>query len=122
MKLDSKTVTRKHTNYASGIQALQLEASSVSDELHVPDQQASRTSELQTEHSRAVQTEGKIKKQYQKDVPQYCSLCLNTCMLKSLGCCLKQESSTAGLDLIVWPFFTLLKYILFLYFIFLFYF
>lgn len=62
MKLDSKTVTRKHASYASGIQALQLEASSVGDELHVLDQQASRTSELQTERSRAIQTEGKIKK------------------------------------------------------------
>lgn len=54
MKLGSKTVTRKHTNYASGIQALQLEAGSVSDELHVLDQLVSRTSELQTEHSRAM--------------------------------------------------------------------
>lgn len=55
MKLGSKTVTRKHTNYASGIQALQLEAGSASDELDVLDQLASRTSVLQTENfSRAI--------------------------------------------------------------------
>lgn len=55
MKLGSKTVTRKHTNYASGIQALQLEAGSHSDELDVLDQLASRTSGLPAENfSRAV--------------------------------------------------------------------
>lgn len=49
MKLGSRTVARKHTNYASGIQALQLEAYNVSDELDVLDQLPSRSSELQTE-------------------------------------------------------------------------
>lgn len=49
MKLGSRTVARKHTNYASDIQALQLEAKNVSDELDVLDQLPSRSSELQTE-------------------------------------------------------------------------
>lgn len=55
MKLGSKTVTRKQTNYASGIQALQPEAGSASDELDVLDQLASRTCGLQAENfSRAT--------------------------------------------------------------------
>jgi len=49
MKPGNKTLTRKHTNYASGIQALQLEAGSASEELDVLDQLASRTSGLQRE-------------------------------------------------------------------------
>jgi len=49
MKLGSRTVARKHTNYASDIQALQLEAKNVRDELDVLDQLPSRSSELQTE-------------------------------------------------------------------------
>lgn len=58
MKLGSKTVTRKQTNYASGIQALQPEAGSASDELDVLDQLASRTSGPQAENfSRATQIE-----------------------------------------------------------------
>lgn len=51
MKLDSETVTRKHPNYVSGSQAVQLEAGNASDELDVLDQLTSRTSGLQAENS-----------------------------------------------------------------------
>lgn len=55
MKLGIKTVTRKHTNYGSGIQALQPQAGSANDELDVLGQLASRTSGLHAENfSRAV--------------------------------------------------------------------
>lgn len=50
MKLGSKTVTRKHTNYLSGIQAILPEAGSARDELDVLDQLASRTSGIQAEN------------------------------------------------------------------------
>lgn len=51
MNLGSETVTRKHTNYVSGSQAVQLEAGNTSDELDVLDQLASRTSGLQAGNS-----------------------------------------------------------------------
>lgn len=48
MKFGSKIAIRKHTNYASGIQALQREAGSASDELDVFEQLASLDSRQRT--------------------------------------------------------------------------